>query len=390
LRRLYFNDDLKALAQKYYAVANDGGGLVLVYQVADANDLKAVEAEFGRLFQKHFPQGISEIKLAGVTAPLAAPTEDLKDKEPLLPGLTAEVRKIMAGDQKLWYGVLIERGYFDANDQYTLAGVVDAEEQNAELATLLKRMAGEPKWKETYFKSYAGADLPPRAPKLTVISMSKMLDRIQRVTPAYSAFDGVRITSVKYDEKANLVFEAHAVGQVIPEVVGKLADLLVKHPLYSRRVIQPEQAPPKVRIKPVSGPAYADDQVANFSLAFGAKLLDKANVSAADKAAAKAWLDVALLHYPNEAAVWFLSAQYNFLYGDEDKASRLELVRRDLYRVVDLEGLLAFNGPSQRKRRYEAAKDFQGTARNELEALWLECFREVKDGGQPITLVLGK
>ena len=98
------------------------------------------------------------------------------------------------------------------------------------------------------------------------------------------------------------------------------------------------------------------------------------------------WLDAALLHYPNEAAVWFLSAQYNFLYGDENPGRRHQMVRRDLFRTIDLEGVLAFNGPAQRKRRYEAARDFQGTARNELEELWLKCFREAKDGAKPLTL----
>ena len=92
------------------------------------------------------------------------------------------------------------------------------------------------------------------------------------------------------------------------------------------------------------------------------------------------------MHYPNESAVWFLSARYNFLNSDETAESRRELVKRDLYRVIELEGPLAFNGPAQRKRRYEAAKDFQGTARVDLEALWLDAFREVKDGGKPITL----
>ncbi|QJW96778.1 hypothetical protein [Frigoriglobus tundricola] len=382
LSRLYFSDDPAALAQKHYAVAKDGGGLVLVYQVATPDDIKAVATEFNRLVLKYFPQGIAEVKLEGAPTPPA----ETGSKEPLLPGLTAEVRKIMAGDQKRWYGVLIERGSFDADDRYTLSGAVDTEAQNEELAALLKRLAGEPKWKDTYFKSPGGADLPPQAPKLAVIPMSQMLDRVQRVTPAYPALDGVQIVAVKYDDTAALVFEARTVGTVAPGAVAKLTDLLIKHPLYARRVIRPEQGAPKVRIKSIGGPKAADDQVANFSLATGAKLLAKADASAADKAAAKAWVDAGLLNYSNESAVWFLSAQYNFLYGDEDKTRRLELVRRDLYRVIDLEGPLAFNGPAQRRRRYEAAKDFQGAARNELEALCLECYRDVKDGAQPITL----
>ena len=376
--RLYFIDDLQTVADKRHIVAENGGGLVLVYQIADAADGPAIDARFNRLFAEHFPKGLPDIKLSGTAG---------KNKEPLLPGLTAELRRVVASDPKEWYGVLIARGSFDAAGRYTVAGAVDAKAQNAKLGALLKRLAADDKWKKTYFASETGDDLPPNAPDLPVIPMAEMLDKVRRVTPAYPVFDGLRVEKVGYDARANLVFEAHAVGPVTADMEGKLAELLVdpKSP-FRLRVIRPEQERPKVQIKPVSGPPYPDDQVANFSLAFGARLLAKAGAGAADRAAAKAWLDAALLHYPNEAAVWFLSAQYNFLYGDENPGRRHQMVRRDLFRTIDLEGVLAFNGPAQRKRRYEAARDFQGTARNELEELWLKCFREAKDGAKPLTL----
>ena len=402
LRRLYFVLDPKSLEPQHFAVAKDGAGLVLVYQAASAGDLKAVEEEFARAFAKHFPKGLPAPKIATAPAPstepttpkgLESPKDPLADKEPLLPGLTAELRRIMSTDQKLWYGVLIERGYFDDQDRYTLAGVVDRKEQNAELLKLLNRLKGEDKWKR-YFRDQDGAEQTVQAPALTPIPMDELVERVKRVTPAYPEFDGVRIDSASYDANLYLTFKAHAVGRVTPDVVGKLADLLVRDPKYGRRVVKPEQPadpsaprkPPQVRIMQVAGPAFADDQVANFSLGLGAKLLANAKASKEDKAKAKAWLDVALLHYPNESAVWFLNAYYNFTNDDLSASDRRELVKRDLYRIVDLEGPLAFNGPAQRKRRYEAAKDFQGEERNELEALWLEYFREVRDGAKPITL----
>jgi hypothetical protein len=271
--------------------------------------------------------------------------------------------------------------------------VVDRKEQNAELLKLLGQLKGEEKWKR-YFRDADGQEQPVKAPDLAVVSMSEMVARVQRVMPAYSDFDGVRVESAFYDENLHLTFKARAVGRVTPDVVGKLADLLVRDPKYTRRVVKPEppadkpglRLPPKVRIMPIAGPPYPDDQVANFSLAYGAKLMGKSNASKEDRAKAKEWLDVAMLHYPNESAVWFLSAYYHFTNKDENAADRTELVKRDLYRMIEVEGPLAFNGPAQRKRRYEAAKDFQGESRNELEALWLECFREVKDGAKPITL----
>lgn len=401
-RRLAFAASPAPFEKQYYSTAKDGGGLTLVYQATNDADLKATAAEFQRAFAKRFPKGLPELKLVammGGTPKADEPPAKGDAKEPLLPGLTDALRAMIAAsrdlpqDQNPWFGVLLTRGYFDEQDRYQLIGVVDTAGQNLALLKQLEKMKSEPKW-AGYFRDADGKELALVPPKLDVISMSGMVDRVKRVTPAYSDFDGVRIESAYYDEKLYLTFKAHAVGRVTPDVVGKLANLLVNDPKYAARVVRPEQPadptiprlPPKVRIQPLSGPAYPDDQVANFSLAYGSKLLSEAGDSKAAKAKAKQWLDVAMLHYPNESAVWFLSARYNQMNSDESKESRMELVKRDLFRVVDLEGPLAFNGPAQRKRRYEAAKDFQGPARADLEAMWLEAFREAKDGGKPITL----
>ena len=84
-------------------------------------------------------------------------------------------------------------------------------------------------------------------------------------------------------------------------------------------------------------------------------------------------------YYPDEAATWFLSAYSNHLNGDK------ELVRRDLFRMIELEGRDPA-GPV-RKRRYEAVKDIQGEKRDELEKVWQECLKESREGARPITLV---
>jgi hypothetical protein len=207
--------------------------------------------------------------------------------------------------------------------------------------------------------------------------MRELLDRVKRVTPAYPAFDGIRIESARYDADSNLIFEAHVVGEPDRDAGPLLARLIRDNPKYRRRAPADRQ----VLLARLDGPPYSDDQVGDFSTALGAKLLGKADASKEDRAKAKEWLEVATLHYPNEAAVWFLSAYYNFAVAKDD-----ELARRDLYRVIGLEGPLAFNGPAQRKRRYDTARDLQGAVRNDLEALWLECFREVKDGARPLTL----
>ena len=366
LLRVYFPDSLDSLKKRYYV---DEGGLVLLYRPAKAADIKDVEAEFRRVLKVHLENGVPPPPAA---APAPTGHADA-EKEPLLPSLTAYLRREMAADQKKWNGVLIERGYFDLEkkNRYTLLGVVDAARQNVELQKLLDTLKADPKWVE-YFTPEEPAKVA-----LDVIPMRAMLDRVKRVTPAYAVFDGMRIESAHYDANVNLIFDAHIVGLLDPAAPPMLAKLLRDSAAYRRRAPADKQ----VVIARLDGPAYPDDQLANFSLAFGAKLLAKANASKEDDERAKTWLGVGMLHYPNESAVWFLSAYYNFTIARDD-----ELTRRDLYRVVDLEGPLAFNGPAQRRRRYETAKDLQGKDRIKLEALWLDCFREVKDGAQPITM----
>ncbi len=364
IERLYFPTDLAALRRKYQV---DADGLVLVYHPSSAADVKDVENEFRRLMKAEIPDGIPATP--GGSAKTVAPP-DPRDREPLLPSLTAFLRKALASDQKKFNGVVIERGYFDEKGRYVLVGVLDRSEQKVELGKLLTRLEGMPKWEE-YFR------IQPTRLAFAVIPMAQMLARVTRVTPAYPVFDGIRIDSANYDGTGNLVFGAHVVGELDRDAAPQLARLLADHPLYRRRA----PAGKRVVIERTSGSPYSDDQLANFSLALGGKLLSKAHASKEDDAKAREWLDMAMLHHPYESGVWFLDAYYNFAVAKDE-----ELARRDLYRVIDAEGTLAFNGPAQRRRRYDAAKDLQGPTRIKLENFWLICFAEVKDGAKPMTL----
>ena len=334
----------------------DTGVLSLEYRTVTKVAGDRVQAKFKELAPKYLPDAAQPGGTTLTTGPTLFPDS-----------LTDRLRKEMASDQKKWNGVLIERGYFDADRHYTLRGVVESAAQNEALALLLAQIQFE------QLQRYPEFFAPPRPakPALDVVPLRDLLDRVKRVTPAYPEFDGIRIESARYDANVNLIFDAHIAGKLESDPSPLLAKLLRDHPTYKRRAPADKQ----VRIARVSGPADTDVQEGRFSVAYGAKLL-----AGTDAKKAKAWLDSAVLHYPNEAGVWFLSAYYNHTNGDS------ELARRDLYRMIDLEGAIAFNGAAQRKRRYEAARDLQGKARNELEALWLDAFREVKDGATPITM----
>ena len=373
-------DDAR-LSRLYYAA---DGGLKLQVKTVTKADGDKVRAKFKELAAKYLPADAPKPpeppKKDDTRAPDAgtvfinAALQPPKLPEPATvpatfsAGFTAHLRKEMAGDQKKWNGVLIERGLFDEQGRYTLRGVVDTAAQNDELVKLFDELKTDPKWAEFFTPA-------PNKPVLEVVPLRDLLDRVKRVAPAYPEFDGIRIESAQYDSDVNLIFKAHVAGELAPEPAALLAKLLRDHPAYKRRAPSDKQ----VKIVRVSGPADTDAQEGRFSLAYGAKLLE-----GTDAKKAKAWLDSALLHYPNESGVWFLSAYFNYTNGDT------ELVRRDLYRMIELEGPIEFNGTAQRKRRYEAAKNIQGKVRNELESLWLDYFREVKDGAKRMTMTKEK
>lgn len=356
-------DDAR-VARLYFS---DKGQLLLQVRTAagSARDREKLDARFKALQAEY---------LAKLTAPDGTPAPAL-DASEFQRSFTQRLREVMAGDQQKWNGVLIERGFFDAAGNYTLRGVVDAAAQNDALDTELTKIAADnpPVYGEFIVTANKRT---ANKPALDVIPMKGLVDRTKRVTPAYAAFDGVRVVGARYDANTNLVFDAHVVGRLDPTATGLLAQLLREHPDFKRRT----PADRLVKIAPVTANP-ADEQLADFGLAYGAKLLTKANPSQADKDKAREWLEASRLHYPNEAGVWFLSAYYHHTSGDA------ELARRDLFRVVELEGPLAFNGPIQRKRRSDAAKDLQGAARADLDALWLDAFRATKDGERPITMI---
>lgn len=296
---------------------------------------------------------------------------------PLKASLTKYLQQVVSDPKnKEWEALLIERGYFDADNRYTIRGVAESEEQKQRFTEFLSSLADDPLW-GAYFRPY-----PPASPDLEVIPMNRLVGQLRRVMPAYEVFDGIRLTRGRYvfsegSGDPTLVFDAQVVGRPDPAAPARLRDLIAEDKKYFGRRL-PQGRPIQIRAGPPEIPS--SDELGEFSVGYGALALSRG-----DLPRAKAWIDAALLHYPHDPAVWFLSAYYNLVIGD------VELARRDLYRLIELEGRLDFDGPALRKRRYAAAKDLQGDKRNELERLWLTCWREVKDGvAKPLKLAPSK
>ncbi len=300
-------------------------------------------------------------------------------------GLTKFLQQMVVDpSNKQWDSLLIERGYFNENNEYTVRGVANSEEQRKAFSAYLDSLKSDPQW-APYF-----SPKPHAAPDFAVIPMSRLVGRAQRVMPAYSVFDGVRIVSARYvyvDDKVDpgqkLVFDAQIVGRPNLNAANELSKLIAAdRKFYGRRLPRTRGGLERaIEIRAVADaviPAdvVASDQIGNFTEGLGAAALAKG-----EKAKAREWIDAGILHAPHLSSVWFLSAYYNHLNGDA------ELVRRDLYRMIELEDPIAFDGPYQRKRRYRVAKDLQGEKRDQIEKIWLAVWKEYKDGGQPMTFV---
>jgi len=347
--RLYFGPD---------------GGLKLQCEAPTDQDFEAARVQLRQVARELEPPVPNPPK---VPPPVVEPTT--------IPALTPVLREQLAKDpQKRWATVLVERGYFDDNGRYDLLGVADSKEQIQALTDFLQSFATDPKWK-AYFT-------PPR-PRgqlltLDVLPLAELVARVQRVTPAYPKFDGLRIVEASYDSDTTLIFRAQVVGRPpIDEAQALLAKLISQHPRYSRRLVK--SAPPgPIRLKLVALPPEPPPPASErpeLSVGYAAAAL-----AAGDLPKAKRWIDTGLLHVPQESAIWFLSAYYHQLQGDA------ELVRRDLLRAIDLENEQDFNGSLVRKRRYVAVANLQGEKRDELEKLWQKYSKDARQMPRTITL----
>ena len=400
LTRLYFNRD---------------GLLTLICDSPEEESklaLAKVTAELsGRLASYKFPPPLKRAPApakddstgtaaAQQTAVVSAQPPSLK--EPIVePGpntfknsLTSHLQAMVTDPKSpQWTAVLIEQGYFNDANQYTIRGVVDSEEQKKQLVAYLNSLKSDPQWTGYFIAPVAASDLD-------VLPMAELVKRVQRVAPAYEQLDGIRVTKASYriehDAKTGknhpvLVFSAHLVGRMNPEAARKLTELIQADAGYFGKRLPKERGR---LVEFAEDPTWKDAvpinaHLAHFANGYAANFLARVEESGFFERgyylkSARDWLDAALLHSPDQSSLWFLSAYYHFILGDR------ELAKRDLYRVITIEDPIAFNGRDQRVRRYEVAKDLQGVKRDELEKLWAVCWKEVTDGAKPIGMAHGR
>ncbi len=336
LRRLYFNAD---------------GKLTLLGRFAEPGTDKQVLKKYQTTAETYLQK--------------SDPVVDLK---PFEAGLTVHLRSQVENDQKTWAGVLLERGYFSPEGAYGIRGLADRGDQPEILSKIIKAESKNPRW-AGYF------DAAPNVVDMKVMPLAPMLARMQRVCPGYPAFDHLELIGVVQHPKDGLVLSVNAYTSSSTELAALTADWLLKrHPDWKRR------AKPGVKFK-TTVESETSDESRWLSPFLAAEALAKEKMPQA-----RLNLASATRHFPDSSATWYLSALYHSsLAGDQ------ELVRRDLYRVIQIEGQLL---PSRdvyrndaRSSRFDLAEKVHGPERASVEVLepWLR--REMRDGRQQIQLV---
>jgi hypothetical protein len=309
------------------------------------------------------------------------------------PGFTDSLRTIVRNDQKTWSGVLIERGSFirqNATLRYSLFGLVDKQEQVAELTRRIVNESKTPEWKEYFEAPVNESDI-----HIELMPMEAMIDRFHIVWPGYQGFDMLDLVNIVQDPEKGLEFQADTFFPNIFEVlirnlrereayeakvVQLLKSLLEKHPKWKRRaqagvILKLNVRAPQSKESRWLRPSFAAAELAKVE--FPAAFLEQVS---------------AIRHIPDSSATLFLSALYHahIAQARTDDAAKgdWELVQRDLYRVIEMEGELqpAYSWYEERYHRYEVAKNIQGPVRHQVEELehWLR--REMRDGRRQIQL----
>lgn len=327
----------------------------LTGQAARAADKAVVLQELARVAGLHLPPAATDPG-GPVAVDLAA-----------IPGLTAHLRKLLAAEPAAWDGVLLERGFFDTTDQYTLAGVVDRDGQNAPLDALLKTLRGAKQWDAYFLK-------PPAPVALTTMPLAPLLARVRRMAPGYPVYDGVVFEKVRHDASGKLVFDVRTVGHVdAPAAAKALAGLLETHPDWKRRAGR--------------GVDFAVTTAADGDVDLTTQMQNRSDAIKRirdNKPGAKALLDDCLLHSRQDSALWFLSAYYHYFHQTDE-----ELVRRDLWRVIVIEGS-AGDRKQARADRQKELEPLPGADRDRLNGLLEQYHRDFKSGKKLIELVAPK
>lgn len=372
------------------------GKLILKATAASKDDAAKLEAQFRALLARHeilkkLDESRSAVASADPPAEKAPPSEAGTNIATFSGSLTTDLQTYLAshaGEPK-WRGILIGRGYFDRRqgNRYSLSVILDESKQAAAVTELVKEFAAKP----TY-AGYLGKDENPIL-SVEVISLGKLVAELREVMPAYPLFDGFRVDNAIHDAQRNLVLIVAGVStpanlepkpnekDPIGQVRQSLKKMLDDHPLWRKRsAVRVDSR--LVFVYPtaigMNGPVPGGPVPFNYDLgpltaihAARAIITDRGQKDDTYSGPYMRYqMRTALMHNPNNSALWYLSAGFHVIDGRED------LALRDLRRVVLLEKEPEIDdfAVEIKKARIPVLEPFQGTVRHRVETLLDKAF----------------
>lgn len=367
---------------------DSAGKLMLKATASNKDDAAKLESQFRSLLARYdILKRVDESRAALVSS--AAPGEKAAPAEAgvsignFAASLTADLQKFLAehAREDKWRGILIGRGFFDRrqDNRYSLSVIVDDVKQESTVRDLVKEFAAKP--------AYAGYLASNENPILSVeeISLRKLVAHLRDVMPANPHFDGFRVDDAVHDAQRNLVLIVAGVGTPDdlepkakePDPIGAIRQTLKKmldeHSVWKKRsAVRADSKLVLVYGNP-TGPVPFNYDLGRLAAVHGARGI------LTDTGELRTRVRTALMHNPNNSALWYLSAGFHVIDKRED------LALRDLRRVVLIEKDPDIDdfAVQAKKARISILEPFQGTTRHRVEKLLDKAYLDYQANKQP-------
>jgi hypothetical protein len=305
------------------------------------------------------PSGVKELKPGFDTARIAE-VEDLSEH------LRSVVPLYCALD-----GVRLDRVFYDEQGTLQLCGLIGDDAQSASLPAFVGRTAADARWSGqiVHGLSTSRMQLAPIAP---------LFQFVKDVLPAYEPLDGTNLTRAYYNKDRRLAFEGRirvftgekdtgALGQARKALLATvIRGELESRPQWASQWQSPGVQPVDVDLSQVFTAELKPDIFEARRLFERAKNLywEERYAQGVDL------LDQAMLYYSDDGMLWYFRALCYI------GAGRIDLARRDMRRVVEMEKENRVPG----NMHYTALQRVQGPARTWFESLRSDCLLNPKNG----------
>ncbi len=265
------------------------------------------------------------------------------------PSLLMYLRSKIADDKTL-EGVCLDRGFYDIERRFVVEVVQERTEQAALVRTLLMATAETAAWKDYMADGWV-------ADSFRTLPMNPLVACLRKGLPAYSALDGIDISSAFHDSRNRLAFRGTIYispvensQERLEKVRAKLEQVLAGHPDWKPRL--------RLGVSLTNLQIQAPDrELARRATAEAIALIVRRNFKPAIEK-----LNLAALHDPSDSTTWYLRG---LCYRKGSSESRE--ADRDFFRAAVIERIKNGNDWKSRLARIERILD--PDARNDADEL---------------------